>query len=153
MRNAAARPRAALAAVLAFAVLAAPAHAAPVPPARPDPNAPPAEPGAAEPAAPQPEGPAALLRGLDKFSGVAEAFYAPVGGVAVYGRLTILVRACERRDAEGDVAWLTIADARAPGAPVFEGWMFAESPALSALDHPRYDVWLAQCRTEDAGAF
>ena len=119
-------------------------------------NAPPAEPGATEPggapAAAAPEGPAALLRGLDKFSGVAEAFYAPIGAVAVYGRLTILVRACEHRDAGGDVAWLTIADAKAPGATVFEGWMFAESPALSALDHPRYDVWLAQCSTEDAGA-
>ena len=29
--------------------------------------------------------------------------------------------------------------------PRFSGWMFASSPALSALDHPRYDVWVVSC--------
>jgi hypothetical protein len=29
--------------------------------------------------------------------------------------------------------------------PVFSGWMVASSPALSALDHPRYDVWVLNC--------
>jgi hypothetical protein len=28
----------------------------------------------------------------------------------------------------------------------FDGWMIASSPALSALDHPRYDVWVIRCR-------
>ena len=28
---------------------------------------------------------------------------------------------------------------------IFKGWMFASSPALSALDHPRYDVWVLSC--------
>lgn len=28
---------------------------------------------------------------------------------------------------------------------VFSGWMFASSPALSAMDHPRYDVWVLSC--------
>ncbi|MCW8843320.1 MAG: DUF2155 domain-containing protein, partial [Rhodobacteraceae bacterium] len=32
-------------------------------------------------------------------------------------------------------------------APLFQGWMIASSPALSALDHPRYDVWVLRCKT------
>ena len=31
--------------------------------------------------------------------------------------------------------------------PVFTGWMVAASPALSALDDPRYDVWLLRCKS------
>jgi hypothetical protein len=31
---------------------------------------------------------------------------------------------------------------------VFSGWMIADSPALSALDHARYDVWILRCLTE-----
>jgi hypothetical protein len=33
------------------------------------------------------------------------------------------------------------------GAPVdlFAGWMFASSPAVSALEHPVYDIWVIDC--------
>jgi len=31
--------------------------------------------------------------------------------------------------------------------PIFEGWMFAESPGLNALEHPVYDIWLTDCST------
>ncbi|OZA01113.1 MAG: hypothetical protein B7Y02_17840 [Rhodobacterales bacterium 17-64-5] len=43
-------------------------------------------------------------------------------------------------------AWahVTILDAGQTD-PVFKGWMVASSPALSALDHPRYDVWVLHC--------
>ena len=36
---------------------------------------------------------------------------------------------------------------RAAAEPVFSGWMFASSPALNAMDHPRYDVWALRCST------
>jgi hypothetical protein len=29
---------------------------------------------------------------------------------------------------------------------VFTGWMFAASPGLHAIEHPIYDVWLADCK-------
>jgi hypothetical protein len=32
-----------------------------------------------------------------------------------------------------------------PPKPVFEGWMFANAPALHALEHPIYDAWLVGC--------
>ena len=30
-------------------------------------------------------------------------------------------------------------------ASMFRGWMFASSPALNALEHPVYDVWVLGC--------
>ena len=32
--------------------------------------------------------------------------------------------------------------------PLFSGWMFASSPALNALEHPVYDVWVIDCKME-----
>jgi hypothetical protein len=29
---------------------------------------------------------------------------------------------------------------------VFTGWMFADSPALNAIDHAVYDIWLMDCK-------
>jgi hypothetical protein len=29
---------------------------------------------------------------------------------------------------------------------VFRGWMFASAPAVSAMDHPVYDIWVVDCR-------
>ena len=29
---------------------------------------------------------------------------------------------------------------------IFRGWMFASSPALNAVDHPVYDVWVIDCK-------
>ena len=34
------------------------------------------------------------------------------------------------------------------GGKIFSGWMFASSPALNALEHPVYDVWVIGCETE-----
>ena len=66
--------------------------------------------------------------------------------------LTIRLDACRyptdnpTSDAE---AHLTITETDVP-APVFDGWMIASSPGLSALDHPRYDVWVLRCVTPEA---
>lgn len=35
------------------------------------------------------------------------------------------------------------------GEPIFKGWMFASSPAVNALEHPTYDVWVIACRMEE----
>jgi hypothetical protein len=29
---------------------------------------------------------------------------------------------------------------------LFTGWMFALSPGLNAIEHPVYDIWLAECK-------
>ena len=39
---------------------------------------------------------------------------------------------------------------QAEGENIFRGWMFASSPALNALEHPVYDVWVIDCTTRIA---
>lgn len=98
------------------------------------------------------EAPGALLRWLDKVSGETADVELSRGQSAVSGYITIQLDSC--RFPTGDpasnaFAHLTIRDTRVD-APVFSGWMIASSPALSALDHPRYDVWVLRCITPGA---
>jgi hypothetical protein len=87
------------------------------------------------------------LRGLDNLSGTAADITMRVGETFRFGRLEITADACRvpRDDPAGDAyAFLQIRDVRET-VTRFSGWMFASSPALSALDHPRYDVWVVSC--------
>ncbi len=89
-----------------------------------------------------------MLKGLDKVSGVVTDLDLAKGETAAVGRIEVTLGDCrypEDNTGEG-YAWLTIRD---PGrdAVIFEGWMVASSPALNALDHPRYDVWVIRCTT------
>ncbi|WP_424926560.1 DUF2155 domain-containing protein [Amaricoccus tamworthensis] len=87
------------------------------------------------------------LRGLDTLNGTAMDLYAPVGETIRYGHLIITADSCRIKSATAvgdDHAFLRIGDVREEGLR-FSGWMFASSPALSALDHPRYDVWVVNC--------
>ena len=94
-----------------------------------------------------------ILRGLDKVTGRPTDVLAPVGLPVKYGSLTITARYCYTVPPEEPPetnAFLQIDDGR-PGEPpkrVFSGWMFASTPALSALEHPVYDVWVITCRTD-----
>lgn len=91
----------------------------------------------------------ALLRGLDKVSGEPQDIEISRGGVAIFGGLEILLGDCRypAGNPSGDAyAYLRIGD-RVRREVIFEGWMIASSPALNALDHPRYDVWVLRCRT------
>lgn len=93
-------------------------------------------------------GPGAILRGLDKVSGETTDFELAPGERAALGRLSFEMAECRypTDNPAGDAfAYLTI-DAEGVGRQ-FEGWMIASSPALSALDHPRYDLWVIRCKT------
>ncbi len=93
----------------------------------------------------------AVVRQLDKMTGATRTVEIPAGGTVELGRLTIAAAACvapASGAAEGTRAFLQIWDRAGQGSgPRFSGWMFAESPALSALDHPRFDVWVISCTT------
>jgi len=101
--------------------------------------------------------PVALLQGLDKITARVSQFEAPVGIPVRFGTLSIRVRDCEKNPPEEtpeSAAFLEIDEAR-PGEVnlrVFAGWMFASSPALSALEHPVYDVTLLDCRAATGSA-
>lgn len=101
------------------------------------------------PPAPSVAGVSVVLRGLDKLTGDLSETSAKVGETARLWRLEIDVKACYARPETGSLdasAFLQIRDTKPdPAETVFSGWMFADSPALSAMDHPRYDVWLLSC--------
>lgn len=90
----------------------------------------------------------ASLRGLDKVSGTTVDIALDVGAQVDYGRLRIGLVACrypaDDPNAEA-YAFLDIQDAQR-GERLFYGWMVATAPALNALDHPRYDIWVLACR-------
>ena len=92
------------------------------------------------------DAPGAELRGLDKMASSTSELSVRNGQTRTFGELTVSVSACRfPKDNPSADAWahLTISDQT--GATLFSGWMSAASPALSALDHPRYDVWLIRC--------
>ena len=89
----------------------------------------------------------AELRGLDKVSGEVLDMELAVGDVAELGKIAVRLGACRypEDNAAGEAfAWVEVTDPRRE-APLFEGWMSASSPALNALDHARYDVWVIRC--------
>ena len=101
----------------------------------------------------------AVLRGLDKITGRAIDISAPIGVPVRFGTLTLTVRYCYTVPPEEPpetTAFVQIDD-NPPSAPpkrMFSGWMFASTPALNALEHPTYDVWVITCKTDEpvAGA-
>lgn len=93
----------------------------------------------------------AVLQGLDKVTARVSTIEAPVGEVVRFGGLEIVARHCDKRPPEEtpeSAAFLDIWEVREgePAVSVFRGWMFASSPALSAMEHPVYDVWVLDCR-------
>lgn len=96
----------------------------------------------------------AQLRFLDKLTNETGDVALSLGQTAKFGRLVVRLDSCRyptgnpASDAE---AHLTVIE-ETTGAPLFSGWMLASSPALSALDHPRYDVWVLSCVLPEAPA-
>jgi hypothetical protein len=93
----------------------------------------------------------AVLQGLDKVTARISTLDAPINESIRFGTLAIVVRHCRKTPPEErpeTTAFLEIDDIRRGQAPIrlFSGWMFASSPALSALEHPVYDVWVIGCR-------
>jgi len=96
-------------------------------------------------------GSGAVLRGLDRLSGTTTDIRVPTGAAAIFaGRLSIELRECRYPVANptGDAyAFVAIRDT-ATGSALFDGWMIAAAPALNALDHMRYDVWVLRCTSD-----
>jgi len=114
----------------------------------------------------------AVLRSLDKTYARTSTFEVPVGQTVKFGEtLFIRPQACRKTPPTKQpesAAFLQIwehvlpdavkkkkrasADAMTETRWVFSGWMFASSPALSAMDHPVFDVWVIDCKKADTKA-
>lgn len=92
------------------------------------------------------------LRFLDKLTGETGDVSLSLGQSAKFGRMIVQLDHCRyptANPASDSEAHLTIVD-EATTAVLFNGWMLASAPALSALDHPRYDVWVLSCVLPEA---
>jgi hypothetical protein len=105
------------------------------------------------PASAQPiANPVARFAGLDKITGRITRFDVYIDETVLFGALEITPRACYSRpptETQRISAFLEVDQRSLTGVSrrIFSGWMFADSPALNAVDHAIYDVWLIACKT------
>ena len=97
----------------------------------------------------------AILQGLDKITARITQIEAPIGQPTRFGRLSIVARACTKTPPEEQpltAAFLEIREIKTgeQATLIFSGWMFAQSPALSALEHPVYDIWVVDCKKDSS---
>ena len=93
----------------------------------------------------------AVLRTMDKITGRVQKVNVMIGEPLKVGSLTVVVDKCLKKPPEEtpeNAAFLTIMDEDAPQRPAFRGWMFSSNPALSAMEHPVYDIWVIGCGNE-----
>ncbi|MGI9491092.1 MAG: DUF2155 domain-containing protein [Geminicoccaceae bacterium] len=96
----------------------------------------------------------AVLQGLDKITARISPVFATLGLPTYFGSLEIVVRACRETpptEPPESAAFLEIrelppnVDRDQEPVILFSGWMFASSPAVSALEHAVYDIWVVDC--------
>ena len=97
------------------------------------------------------EADAVLLQALDKTTGRTSFLTVKVGEPYTYADLTIFVKKCLTRPPEEtpeNSVFLSVSET--DGAEIFQGWMFSSDPALSAMEHPVYDIWALECKNTKA---
>ena len=95
--------------------------------------------------------PIASFSGLDKITGRITNFDVYIDETVQFGALQITPRVCYTRPAtetQRTSVFLEVDQVSLKGGTerIFTGWMFADSPALNAIDHPVYDIWLVDCK-------
>jgi len=100
------------------------------------------------------ENPIAVFAALDKVTGRISPLEIPIGVSVEFGALTVTPRVCNTRpptEPPLTSSFVEIDETKLTGEKlrIFTGWMFAQSPGLHAVEHPVFDVWLTNCKTED----
>ena len=100
------------------------------------------------------KGERARLQTLDKITARISTLDVPIGLTTRFGTLELYVYSCNYRPPDhppDHAALLEIRsvdyDGRVMEMPIFSGWMFASSPAISGLEHPVYDITVLSCNS------
>ncbi len=97
------------------------------------------------------DGGKARLQALDKITARISTVESVVGVSHFFGTLEVTVERCAFHPPEEppeNAAFMTVYDLGYAGLEpnlVFSGWVFSSSPAVSALEHPVYDLTLLAC--------
>lgn len=105
----------------------------------------------AEAAVPSVESQTAVLRALDKVTARVEEIEVQIEKPYKFGTIFITVHSCRITTPEEQpesAAFIDVTEFKTgqTETSVFKGWMFASSPALSAMEHPVYDLWVIGCK-------
>lgn len=97
------------------------------------------------------------VRALNKVTARTELLTIPLGEEMAFGTITIIPRTCYVSASDKlpeQAVFLEVSEIKpeATAERIFTGWMFASSPALSALEHPVYDITMVACRKPDGEA-
>ncbi|HHY49719.1 MAG TPA: DUF2155 domain-containing protein [Alphaproteobacteria bacterium] len=95
--------------------------------------------------------PVAAFSGLDKITGRITKFDVYIDETVQFGALQITPRVCYTRpptETQRTSVFVEVDQVSLKGqiSRIFTGWMFADSPALNAVDHAVYDIWLDDCK-------
>lgn len=95
-----------------------------------------------------------VLRGVDKVTGRVSTMQTDVGSRITFGALTVSVEKCYTRSPEEtpeNSSFLVVTERLSDGSSkdIFTGWMFSSNPALSAMEHPVYDIWVISCKNDE----
>lgn len=95
--------------------------------------------------------PIVKLGGLDKITGRTYDFELAIDETVQFGALQITPKVCYARPSTlkpQTTVFLEIDELTLEKKfrKAFMGWMYADSPGLSTLEHPTYDIWLVGCR-------
>ena len=101
------------------------------------------------------DGRRATMQALDKITARISTLSVPVGEARQFGTLEVTIQRCAfhpPEEAPENAAYVVIRDLgydpSVEPAEVFSGWMFSSSPAISALEHPVYDITLLACSAD-----
>ena len=99
------------------------------------------------------EGNKLVIQGLDKITARIKTFEVRVSKTYKFGVLDIFVERCVFSKPifkPESLAYIRIKDNSDRLSEVkFEGWMFASSPALNALENSVYDISILACKKDD----
>ena len=101
--------------------------------------------------------PIAVFAALDKVTGRISHLEIPINKTVEFGALKVTPRVCDTRpptEAPHTSSFVEVDEVKLTGEVqrIFTGWMFAESPGLHAVEHPVFDVWLTNCKTNSPPA-
>ena len=93
----------------------------------------------------------AVFSGLDKITGRIISFDVALNETVQFGALQVTPRVCYTRpptETSNTDAFIEVDEITLQGEikRIFTGWMFAATPGLHAIEHPIYDIWLADCK-------